>query len=189
MSFLKNLFGKTNPETATTDVLNPVKNEESSFNVNENLFVNHTPPKMEEEAAKVESMIQIFLGLDYFGNGYKDGYNRHSNEILEIRIRAIKSDFRMNLDLKIDQVNQDILNLENHKVEIREMSGELAEQFEIKLNGKREIVARINKEKERSALDDGLVMTCIHKYREGYLQGTNAYMEEKMFAASTGLFI
>ncbi|WP_167616646.1 hypothetical protein [Maribellus sediminis] len=190
MIIFKKLFGKTEPEIkSTTEILNPVRDEDTSCNVNKELFVNPIPPTQNVKSQQVESMLQIFLGLDYFGNGYKDGYNWHSNELLETRIRAIKADFRMNLGLKFDQVNQDIVKLKSYKIEINSMSEELSAQFEIKLNAKKEILTQIEKEKELSALDEGLVMTCIHKYREGYLQGTNAFMEEKMFASTTGLFI
>jgi len=154
----------------------------------EDLFVNHVPPTGYEEPVSKGVMLEAYLKQDFNRKGYDDGYNYHSSEMLENRLKLLRADFRLTIDLKLDQTRQEILKLENHKVDMEGLSERLVKQLENKVATLLENVKRLESEKGKSSMDEGLVMTCIHNYRDGFMRGSDAYMEEKIIASCTGLF-
>jgi hypothetical protein len=189
MNILKGFFRKTNGSN-NLKVENSIMAEEldNSANVDEDIFVDNTPPSVKSDLQPVITGIQEFLNHDFTGEGYSDGYNWHSNDMLENKIKLIKADFRYKIDIKADQVCNEILNLENKKLEINGLLEQLVVRIENHISEKRYILQRLKTEKELSSVDEGLVMTCIYKYREGYIKGTNSYMEEELIASNKGLF-
>ena len=167
---------------------NSINGFEHSPEIDETIFVDNNPPQGNEVKEDDSVGIQDFLAMDFFHMGYDDGYNWHSNEMLTTKLQVIKADFRQRLDMKSDEVRSEILGLENKKLEISGLLDQLESKIDNITAEKRHILQKIKVEKELSAVGEGLVMTCVHRYREGFLKGTNAYMEEEMFVSNKGLF-
>lgn len=180
MSIFNRFFSKT--ETKNNMAM------DNKAAVNEDLFIDSNPPMINEKEASLATGIEDFLNQNFFHQGYTDGYDWHSKEMLENKIMLIKADFRHRLELKADVVRQEILHLENKKLEITGLLDLVVSKIENIAAEKRYILQKIKSEKELSAVDEGLVMTCIHHYKEGYLKGTNAYLEEELLASNKGLF-
>ena len=189
MSILNRIFGKKSTNnTSTVGNSASINGFDHLPEVDESIFVDNNPPQNSEMKADNSVGIQDFLAIDFFHMGYDDGYNWHSNEMLITKLQFIKADFRQRLDMKADEVRREILGLENKKLEIIGLLDHLESRIDNITAEKRYILQKIRTEKELSAVDEGLVMTCVHRYKEGFLKGTNAHMEEEMFASNKGLF-
>lgn len=191
MSWFSNVFGKSNSNNAmvannpATDMLN-----EDNINVLEGLFVNNQPPVVPaEKESENASSLKTYLEQDFFRKGFDDGYNGHAAELLENKIRSMKADFRYNLNLKIDQARQEILKLENHKINVEGMSDRLVRQLNNQINAMMANMAELEAEIALADIDQGYVMIGVFQYRDGFIRGTEAYQEEKLIAGSTGLFV
>jgi len=160
---------------------------ENDVNVLEDLFVNKNAPVVENDKEGKYS-IKTYLEQDFFHRGYNDGYDYHSAEILENRTNSLKADFRFNLSQKIDQARADIVELENHKIDVDGMSQRMVKQLDNRIAALRDIMNELESEIAMSALDEGSAMIGIYQYRDGYIRGTEAYQAEKLIAGSTGMF-
>ena len=189
MSWLSKLLGKTNSTDANANEQTSDTMTEDNVNVLEDLFVNSNPPaQIEEQAAANSSGLKAYLEQDFLRKGYEDGYNWHSAELLENKILSMKADFRYNLNLKIDAARQEVVKLENHKINIEGMSDRLVKQIDNQVASIRFNITELEAEIALSSLNEGLAMIAIHQYRDGFMRGTEAYQEEKLIAGSTGLF-
>ncbi|MBK6990034.1 MAG: hypothetical protein IPH33_18365 [Bacteroidetes bacterium] len=63
------------------------------------------------------------------------------------------------------------------------LSERLVEQVELRIAELKEIVVKLEKEKELSAFDEGLIMKSINQYKEGFLRGSKDYHEDKVFCS------
>lgn len=158
-------------------------------NVMEDLFVETKPPVNEQETSQSSGVsIQAFLEKDYYGMGFQDGYNYHNLEMLTNRLKSIKAEFRLQIDLMIDQRRRNMLELRTHNIEMEGLSERTVKQIDAVENDFKTMVERLEKEKELSAIDEGWVMKPVHDYRDAFLRGVERYNEEKLLAVSTGLF-
>jgi len=191
MSWFSNMFGKSNNNVGannnnqTTEVIS-----DDNINVLEGLFVNNQPPVAPaEKETENASSLKTYLEQDFFRKGFDDGYNGHAAELLENKIRSMKADFRYNLNLKIDQARQEILKLDNHKINVEGMSERLVRQLDNQINAMKANMAELEAEIALADIDQGYVMIGVFQYRDGFIRGTEAYQEEKLIAGSTGLFV
>lgn len=160
-----------------------------NVNVLEDLFVNNNPPTQElEQTADNPESLKAWLEQDFSRKGFEDGYYGHSSEILENKIRSIKSDFRYRLDLKIDAARQEVMSLESHKIDVEGMSESMSRKAVLKVDTIKANITELEAEIALASIDEGHVMIAIHQFRDGFLRGTEAYQEEKLIAGSTGLF-
>ncbi|MFH1121914.1 MAG: hypothetical protein V1775_19000 [Bacteroidota bacterium] len=191
MNLFSKFFGKSNNSNAmiadnhASDTMT-----EDNINVLEGLFINNQPPvePVEKEAEKA-SCLKTYLEQDFFRKGFDDGYNGHAAELLENKIRSMKADFRYNLNLKIDQARQEILKLDNHKINVEGMSERLVKQLDNQINAFKANMVELEAEIALADIDQGYVMIGVYQYRDGFIRGTEAYQEEKLIAGSTGLFV
>ena len=109
--------------------------------------------------------------------------------MLDNQIKAIKSEFRYFLDQKVDELRQEILKLSDQKINVSGLSDRMTQQLQLRIDLLDVNVLRLDREKEFSSQDEGMVMKCINQYRDGFIRGMETYQEEKIFAGSTGLFI
>jgi len=189
MGIFSKLFGKTNSDVAVINTQTSDVITEDNVNVLEGLFVNNNPPSQANESSQENSTgLKAYLEQDFFRKGHDDGYNGHSAELLENKILSMKADFRYNLTLKMDLARQEVLKLENHKINIEGMSERLVRQIDNQINSIRFNINELEAEIALSSLNEGLAMIAINQFRDGFIRGTEAYQEEKLIAGSTGLF-
>jgi len=188
MSFLKNIFGKNNAGNSTNGALNSIPfSAPSEDQLLKNLFVNPEPPVNEPVEAAANG-ISAFLDQDFFSKGYNDGYTSHSADTMKNQVDVIKAEFRLMMSRKIDEIRQEMLEMENHLINIDGVEERLEKQVQKRLEYLLEMKNDLEAEKALSALDEGMVMASVHKYREGFVRGLQTYQEEKMLASSTGMF-
>lgn len=185
-NFFKNLFG--NNESAQASV-NASENENRS-EISEDLFIENEAPENELPATpqKVKSHIARFLDKDFFSLGFQDGYMRRSSALLETTIRKMKADFRLCIDRQSQEINEQVLELEKHLIDINGISEELTDKIMLSKKKFQQDLDRLEKEKQQSAIDEGLVMVAIHQYHEGYYMGLSKYQNENLLIEGTGLF-
>lgn len=191
MSWFSTFFGKSDSNNATAGNVHATETlADDNINVLEGLFVNNQAPVLAREMeVDQSSSLKAYLEQDFFRKGFDDGYNGHSAELLENKIKSMKADFRYNLNLKIDATRQEILKLENHKINVEGMSDRLVRQIDNQINAIKANATELEAEIAMATIDQGYVMIGIHQYRDGFIRGTEAYQEEKVIAGSTGLFI
>lgn len=195
MNFFKKLFGfgsksetinlqpQAQPQPAET-----VPSNEFADDLLKGLFVENTPPPVEQPEQKQLSPLQEFMQADFSSNGYNDGYAMHTTEFLQQKLSIIRASFRQIIDRAIDVRKQEIFQLRNQEIETRGLSERLSEQLDLRISEIEFNIGKLKAEKAYSAEDEGLVMKAIHQYREGYLRGCREYQEAKLFAQTTGMF-
>ncbi|WP_323027486.1 hypothetical protein [Gelidibacter japonicus] len=170
MRTLKKLFG-------FRDLKNP--HELNSTHIpSKELFIDSSIPNEPGATEKISTnSINIFLNKNYYQNGINDGFSMHSNEAAHSRKQAIKSDFRNLLVQLINQNKEDILHLTNSTVEVANLSLELKEKLENKIQFLSNQIDEYNQQMELSSQNEGLVMSAIHNYHQGFLSGMKSYLE------------
>ena len=191
MNIWTSIFGKKNTmETNNANNVHTGANQphDNNINVMEDLFVDNNPPLQETEQTQHISL-SSFLDRDFQRKGYEDGYSWHSGEMLDIQLKAIKSEFRFFLDKKMDELRLEIHKLSGEKINVSGLSERMTQQLQLRIDLHDVNMQRLEREKEFSSQDEGLVMNAVNHYRDGYLRGMEIFQEEKIFAGSTGLFI
>lgn len=155
----------------------------------ENIFVNPEPPIQEKNAEPIAgSGLEEFLARDYFKKGYEEGYKTHSAEAKTTSINVIKSEFKMIMSRKIDQLRQELLTIENHLIDVEGIDQRLEKKILKRIEYIKERCEQNEKEKVLATKGEGLIAESIHKFTDGFIRGTQMYMEEKLLATSTGMF-
>jgi hypothetical protein len=191
MNIWTSIFGKKNTmETNDPNKVNAGANQlqDNNINVMEDLFLDNHPPMQETENTQHISL-SSFLDRDFQRKGYEDGYSWHCGEMLDAQLKAIKSEFRYFLDQKIDELRLEIHKLSGEKINVSGLSERMTQQLQLRIDLHDVNLQRLEREKEFSCQDEGLVMNAVNHYRDGYLRGMETFQEEKIFAGSTGLFI
>jgi hypothetical protein len=188
---LFNKFFGLQPKPTTNLSTSPIEfpaQEEIPSDLLKNLFSDNEPPTKTTSSEMKTSRLQDFLKINYSTLGFSDGYESHSTDLLARKISILKSEFRQIIDESIDNRKQEVFQLRNQLIETRGLSDRLVEQLELRIQEIKEVVAKLEREKELSSEDEGLVMNAIHQYHEGFLRGCKDWHEAKLFAQSTGLF-
>ncbi len=182
MNFFKKLFGIGNQNPMTGD-------SQISVNlvISEDLFVDNQPPRVQEKPAPVSALMQ-FLRADYLGEGFRNGYALHSADALESALRHLKAEFRLIVDEVINKHKQEMSAIRQQIIATSGISGRLQSQLELRVQSLNEIVLQLEKAKELSIDDEGLIAKPVHCYRDGFLKGLAQYHEERFIAPSTGMF-
>lgn len=188
MKTLKELFGlKVNRKPSTEfDELKKANSFDSKHIPSKELFTDNSILEEHEATKRINSdPINVFLGKNYYDIGVREGFSIHSNEAAQSRKQAIKSDFRNLLTQLINQNKEDILRLTNSAVEVADLSLELKEKLENKIEFLNHQIEKYNQQMELSSQDEGFIMSAIHNYHQGFLSGMRSYMEmEKLITKS-----
>lgn len=188
------MFNKKSIGQPLNGATNPIPDEETSmenFNeIPESLFVDKEPPIMEEkkEVKVAGNKLSAFLGVDYKGIGYSDGYRYHSAEVLDNYKRLVRSEFRAAVDFVIDEIKSKKLITQRDLIDSKALSQKLAEKYEQTIVRFEEEIIRLEQEKDWSSVDEGLVMGPINQYRDGFIRGMEDYAEESMLMCTNGIF-
>ena len=197
MNWITKFFGQngkagiTNKTAHNGAINDPATLEEYNLDGLSDLFVDPNPPVDENIVAEQHAggrRIESFLDQDFYRRGYSDGYQYHTQDILDNRVRSIKADFRLQLDQSIDQKRRELLNLEMRSLDVEGLSERILRRIEATADDFRAMIARLELEKELSASDEGWVMKVVHSYRDGFIRGLEEYNELRIFGINNGLF-
>lgn len=188
-NFFTSLFGSRKMTGYSDDLMNPADVINTPL-VDQSLFVENEPPVQESGPKPVnrKTILSRFLEEDYFNMGLRNGYARHSDTLFEITIRSLKARFRHCIDLQQQELNDRLHKLDLQLQTLGELAGELTGSLNLTRKRILTDLDRLEKEKELSAVDEGLVMTAIHAYHEGYILGVETYQQENGFLDAGGLF-
>lgn len=186
MKFLQRFFGKKVDAPVVTAESEPLSDVAVS-GINEKLFVDRTPPEAPRETVKTSELAQ-FMTDEHSMKGYRDGYNYRTADVLENNIKLLRAQFRLIIDGRLETVRKLLSELKEHRIESKGISSRLEEGVELQINETQEVMLRLEREKELSAEDEGMIARVIHSYREGYTRGLELYRREKFIAGSTGFF-
>ena len=190
MKLFNKFFGlnsKQSTNHSTPSVELPIQDEIPS-DLLKDLFSDNEPPAKTIPMENKTSRLQEFLKVNYSILGFGDGYENHSTDLLDRKISILKSEFRQIIDESIDKRKQEVFQLRNQLIETRGLSDRLVEQLELRIQELKEVVSKLEREKEMSVEDEGLVINAVHQYQEGFLRGCKEWHEAKLFAQCTGLF-
>jgi hypothetical protein len=191
MNFIEKIFKKSKSHTDSNyenDMNTPTAATETD-QLLEKLFVDNNPPISDDGLEKQDNKITKFLKYDYRNEGYRDGYNFHSSEILEMKLKTIKSAFRVVIDEQSELLNDEVLKLKNHLIECEGLTTMLTKKLELRIEELNNKINRLLNEKELSSEDEGLVMKVVNQYMESYIRGVEDYQVEKLFGSDTALFV
>jgi hypothetical protein len=189
MNWLKKIFGKSTSEVANVNLPNAGEAAEQKPSIAEELFVDQTVPETDQKAQPAQGIsILSFLEQDFYGTGYRDGYNYHSEEMMNNRIRSLKASFRLRIDQAIEEKQQKLLQLREHGIDMGGLSEKMTQRIEAAEEHLRAMIASYEKEKALSVDEEGWTAKPVNEYRDGFLRGAETYNAEKLLAVSTGLF-
>ena len=159
--------------------------------VDEDLFVENKAPEnedSEQNKANSESLLLQFLDQDFFNSGYQDGYHYHSQEMIANRIKQIKAEFRNVIDKVIENKRTKLTEFRCQGLDVEEVSDRLRKKIQLHIDSISASLDRLEKEKELSVSEEGLIMSPLHQFRNGFIRGLELYHEEKIIGDCTGLF-
>ncbi|MBF8149263.1 hypothetical protein ITJ86_05110 [Winogradskyella sp. F6397] len=180
MKTIKRLFGLNKESRKSQGFKNsdPIGLSESTHLPPEELFIDNSSPKESREVKKVHSqLINDYLNKDYYQIGIQEGFSMHSNEAAQSRKQLIKSNFRNLINEIIEENREAIFNLSNSLIEVSDLSTELKDKLENKIEFLKAEIDDLDLQKQLSIEDEGLVMSAIHSYHQGFLSGIKSYLE------------
>ncbi len=181
MSFLNNLFGgSASKNVSLTETIESSKINESAKAVNippAELFIDNIPPAVQTKTEEHSTnKISKFINRDYFSLGFNDGYEYHSNDILESGKKKIKAEFLLILDQSIEEKQRERLKTKNLLVDVSEVSEDASKKLENTIEEMNFSINTLQKQKELSCDNEGWVMTAIHSYYMGFKQGIDDFI-------------
>lgn len=192
MDFLKNIFKGRNNGSADTKSHTDYQDETPEINdipdIDSNLFKEDGEPEKIQPAYKGKSILGEFLEKDFYSMGYNHGYDYPASNIRDSALAKIKSDLLLILEKEIDELNREIINLEIKAININGIYENAAALAEKNIAGKRELILKLNEEKEQCNNGKGLVLSALNNYRSGFEKGFYNYTQESKFTGTTGIF-
>ena len=152
------------------------------------LFVDPEPPKSVQQMNSKESGIKAFLGRNYHSMGVNDGYEYHTQETLETGKRKIRSDFQFVIDQELDILNQKRLQMRTLLISVSKISEEAKQNMDLLIDELNSSLDTLKMQKELSVENEGWVMSAIHGYHQGFIQGLNGYISDEQLLNSSNLF-
>ncbi|HAY34102.1 MAG TPA: hypothetical protein PK536_12205 [Ignavibacteria bacterium] len=192
MNLLKNLFerrnGVTSNETDTQVITNEDNKEQFSDEIKMDVFKHAGAAEKKLTEKNSESEITKFLEYDFEKDGYNDGYDDPSKDILDSSLEKIKSDYIFIIEKKISSLNQKIMMLKEDSMRISGISATDTSLIESRISELRKLILRLIEEKEFAVSEKGSVQKALNNYISGFKRGVSDYTREKIFAPSTGMF-
>ena len=197
MNLLKKLFNLRNGNDAdiAAAVINNDPNETKGIHevnqisdIDEQMFRDEGIPEKKASEQNKKTRLSEFMEKNFYKDGYNDGYDYPSENILSSTVDRIKSDFIFILEKTIDEMNNEIIRLSEHSINIAEYSPGSVSLTENRISELRKLILRMIEEKELCRKNEGMIMIPVNGYVSGFDKGLFAYTQEKMIASSTGLF-
>jgi len=181
----RNLFKKNKADQSpvNTDVQDqPV--------IDPSVFVEEQPPVESVQTSKSPSVSRLdkFFRTDHEWYGYKEGYANPSTDFMEMKLRAIRSEFRLELDRSLDELRSRCAAARIHVIKISGMPGRMELEIQEKIRQLETAIEDLERQKVLSVDDEGMISSAISRYIVGFTKGVRQYQQEKHFAFETGLF-
>lgn len=179
----------------TTQVINKETGAEQPFTISDsaklvdkNLFVDEEEPESQIPLKKQINPIEIFLNQNFEWQASNDGYSYPESEYLKNKLKLIKADFRFAVDKYLDTKRSELGELRIHVIRTAGISASLEAQLNEKIKFLEINIHELDMQKILAVEDEGVVASAVHAYRLGFIKGVEKFQQEKLFAASTGLY-
>lgn len=167
---------------------NHKQNDDIEPIISEDLFLDNSQPNQEDIPATTKNEIEEFFDINYEQIGYRNAYQMPKSVIMEKYISVMKSKFQFILSKEIDKLQverQKTISLLN---QAKNVSIDLENDIKSALTFQETKIQNLNNEKERTSLDEGLIMRAINAYTLGFNNGLHQYTEELLIVTNSGLF-
>lgn len=163
-----------NEEETKTEILQELPKEETEW------------IPMEEVMDKLKSKYQTydlttFLDFDYALEGQKDGYHIHSFEFLKKKKQYLISEFQRLIEKRVDELKDERLSCKNLVIDMRGLSDQLVEKFELRIDLCNEYIEDLHNEKSLSNSGTGLIRSVLTDYEIGWDKGMSDYLMDNHF--------
>jgi len=140
----------------------------------------------EEVMDKLRSKYQTydlttFLDFDYASEGRVDGYHLHSSDFLKKKKQYLISEFQRLIEKRVDELKDERLSCKNLIIDMRGLSDQLVEKFELRINLCNEYIEDLHNEKSLSNSGVGLIRSVITDYELGWDKGMSDYLMDNHF--------
>lgn len=154
------------------------------------VFVESADPSIEPVRGEEQtySKLDKFLRVDYEWYGYSDGYANPSIDFMEMKLKSIRSEFRLVLDRNIDELKSRLSNGKLSQISLSGMPGTIEDEIKEKIRQLEDAILELQKQKELSVDDEGMVSSAVNRYSIGFTKGISQYQREKFLAGDIGLF-
>lgn len=140
----------------------------------------------EEVMDKLKSKYQTydlttFLDFDYALEGQRDGYHIHSHEYLKKKKQYLTSEFQRLIEKRVDELKDERLSCKNLIIDMRGLSDQIVEKFELRVDLCNEYIEDLHNEKVLSNSGVGLIRSVITDYEIGWDRGMSDYLMDNHF--------
>jgi len=135
-------------------------------------------------AAPQAPTLSAFFEVNYEEKGFREGYLYPASENLEKALRLIQSNFRMELDKRIDFAQTEIYSLRLHLIDIRDISERIEESLREKVLQLEHLIQTLDQEKILSVEGEGKIAPALHAYRAGFIKGIEQFHKENFFISN-----
>jgi hypothetical protein len=125
--------------------------------------------------------LTLFLDFDYTLEGERDGYNIHSSEFLKKKKQYLTSEFQRLIEKRVDELKDERLSCKNLIIDMRGLSDQLVEKFELRVDLCNEYIEDLHNEKLLSNSGGGLVRSVLTDYEVGWDRGICDYLMDNHF--------
>jgi len=125
--------------------------------------------------------LTLFLDFDYALEGERDGYNIHSSEFLNKKKQYLTSEFHRLIEKRVDELKDERLSCKNLIIDMRGLSDQLVEKFELRVDLCNEYIEDLHNEKLLSNSGAGLVRSVLTDYEVGWNRGMSDYLMDNHF--------
>jgi hypothetical protein len=141
---------------------------------------------MEEVMDKLKSKygsydLTSFLDYDYEKDGRQDGYNIHTSEFLKKKKMYLICEFQRLIEKRVDELKDERLECKNLIIDMRGLSDQLVEKFQLRVDLCNEYIEDLHKEKSLSDGGLGLIRSVICDYECGWDKGMSDYLTDHYF--------
>jgi hypothetical protein len=181
MNILSKLFNSNRklntPVTTITEPKTTAMDNQQNNIPPVDLFIDNEAPQQEQiPTTEKQSKITVFLNRNFNSIGVNDGYEYHAQETLEIGKKKIRAGFQFIIDQCIQEKFEARLYVRNMIVNVAHISEATKQTLENTLEEINSSLSILQLQKELSAENEGWVMTAIHEYNQGFIQGLSDFI-------------
>lgn len=177
MTFFSTLFGLNSSAKAA----------EAETQIERSLFVDDSEPQLPEKGSNTGelSTLDLLLKRNFQPEGYRDGYDTHSTDMLELRLQSIASEFQEAYREEIDKIEarlQSINPFLTNKVKetMPHQYVKMQSEFDA-LNLKK---VSFEAQLELARKKEGLCESALRYYRIGFIKGFTFWSDENHFTTN-----
>ena len=122
-----------------------------------------------------------FLDFDYEKEGQMDGYHVHSSEFLKKKKQHLISEFQRLIEKRVDELKDERLNCKNLVIDMKGLSDQLVEKFQLRIELCNEYIEDLHNEKSLSNSATGLIRSVLTDYEVGWDKGMSDYLMDNHF--------